>query len=62
MSIGDVVDDIIKFEDGNMTDDEVVDFIQNLIDTGLAWQLQGSYGRLADHLISEGLCHRCATA
>ncbi|MGL4649735.1 MAG: DUF7417 domain-containing protein [Caldilineaceae bacterium] len=31
---------------------------QHLIDTGLAWQLQGSFGRTAARLIEQGACHQ----
>jgi hypothetical protein len=30
---------------------------QYLIDTGLAWKLQGSFGRQAKALIEAGICH-----
>jgi len=29
---------------------------QHLIDTGLAWSLQGFFGRTCNHLIREGYC------
>ena len=50
------VDAIIRYEQGDMEIDEVFDFFQDLIDTGLAWQLQGHYGRTAQALIDEGYC------
>lgn len=39
-------------------DDQVVAAWQHLIDTGLAWQLQGSFGRMAQALIEQGICSR----
>jgi hypothetical protein len=51
-----VVDKIIKYENGNMDDKETIEFFQELIDSGMAWKLQGHYGRTAAHLLEEGLC------
>lgn len=54
-----LVDKIITFETvGFGTDEEVISFVQELIDTGLAWSLQGSYARLANELIDAGYCTR----
>lgn len=38
-------------------EEQVVDAWQHLIDTGLAWTLQGFFGRTAAHLIEQGICH-----
>jgi len=38
-------------------DDTVIEAWQYLIDTGLAWQLQGSFGRGAMAMIEAGHCH-----
>lgn len=37
--------------------DEYVEAWQYLIDTGLAWRLQGWYGRNAQSMIDNGHCH-----
>lgn len=54
----DVVGNIIAFEQGDLAEDDVVVLFQHLIDSGLAWSLQGFYGRTAEGLIEQGLCHR----
>ena len=38
------------------SEDQVIEAWQTLIDTGLAWQLQGWFGRQANRLIEEGIC------
>lgn len=37
-------------------DDEVISAWQHLINTGLAWRLQGFFGRQAQDLIDNGIC------
>ena len=34
---------------------QVIEAWQHLVDTGLAWQLQGSFGRTAQSLIDAGI-------
>lgn len=46
---------ILDFEAGYLHDDEAIDLFQRLVDTGLAWRLQGSYGHTAQQLIDAGL-------
>jgi hypothetical protein len=38
------------------TEEELTAAWQRLIDTGLAWGLQGYYGRTAERMIQEGRC------
>lgn len=50
------VDKIMAFESGELDEDGIIELFQELIDSGLVWQLQGSYGRTARALISAGYC------
>jgi hypothetical protein len=50
-----LVDRIIDYESGLMEEQEALEFFQDLVDSGLAWQLQGHYGRTASRLIEAGL-------
>lgn len=50
-----IVEQISEYEEGTLTDDEVIELFQELVNTGIVWSLQGSYGRMAIHLIEQGL-------
>lgn len=49
------IDAIIAFEAGELEEESIIELFQNLVDTGLAWELQGSCGRAAKALIEQGL-------
>lgn len=51
------IDAIIAYEQGDLDFDETVALFQDLIDTGMAWKLQGHYGRTAEALIDAGRCN-----
>ena len=50
------IDQIIALENGELEFDDVVELIQDGINKGWVWKLQGFYGRLAAQLIDEGHC------
>ena len=52
----DTVGFIMAYEDGALDHSAVVEGFQQLIDSGVVWSLQGSYGRAAASLIQQGLC------
>ena len=47
--------DIIAYEQGELSEEATIDLFQRLVDSGLAWQLQGHYGRTAHAMIRAGV-------
>ena len=48
---------MMAWEAGELDFEETVELFQHLIDTGMAWRLQGCYGRTAAALLQDGYCH-----
>lgn len=46
--------DIFDYENGDLSDQEVVMLFASLIRSGLAWRLQGHYGRTAMGFLDNG--------
>lgn len=53
----DVMDAIIAYECGTLSYPKTIQLFQVLVNTGMAWTLQGHYGRVAKDLIERGLIH-----
>lgn len=51
----DLTGSIIAYENGELEEDEIIELFQSMLDCGLCWELQGSYGRVAKSLIETGL-------
>jgi hypothetical protein len=52
----DVVGKLMDYEMGMLPKGEVIELFQRLINSGMAWKLQGNYGRTATMLLEKGLC------
>ena len=53
----DLVGSIMEFEGGMQDEEKTVELFQHLVDTGMAWTLQGAYGRTAMAMIQAGMIH-----
>lgn len=51
------LDMMIDWEQGDLDEEDTIELFQILIDNGMAWNLQGMYGRAAESLIENGLCN-----
>ena len=49
------INQILAYENGELDEAGVIELFQSLVNTGLAWSLQGHYGRTANALIEAGL-------
>ena len=50
----DTVNALMEFEAGELSDEDTLEFFAHLIQSGLAWNLQGSYGRMAAAFMDAG--------
>lgn len=50
----DLVDRIIAFETGELSNDDTIKMFSEMVKDGSAWQLQGLYGRNARYLMKKG--------
>jgi hypothetical protein len=50
----DIVGRMIAFENGELSNGEALELFGELVKTGMAWELQGAYGRTAGDLIGRG--------
>lgn len=53
--MSDIVNDIIAYEQGDLSASDTLSLFSHLVKTGTAWKLQGHYGRTAAAFIAYGM-------
>lgn len=51
----DYLDQMVDWENGSLDEEGTIELFQALVNNGMAWSLQGMYGRQAQRLIDAGL-------
>ena len=51
-----MINQVIAYEQCELDEEGIIDMFQQLINSGLAWEMQGSYGRTAKALLDAGYC------
>jgi len=51
-----ILNRVIAYEQGELDEEGIINLFQELITSGMAWKMQGSYGRTASALIDAGYC------
>jgi len=57
MTVFPIAAEFDAYESGLMTEQEVAEFFQRLVDSGVVWQLQGHYQRQLRMLVQAEMVH-----
>jgi hypothetical protein len=49
-----VITYMMDYEMGNLSPDNIIKLFQYLLDSGMSWKLQGTYGRMTKMLLDSG--------